>query len=229
LEGPTTTQTYIQYLFNTLLILPLLKRQSQAVGLPLLLQFYRIHIRSRGTDNTRIRYMGGIINYLGVAFFFVVVGIVYHSVGFLVHERESGISQLIDAAVSHIHRRRCQIARLLAHHIAFLLVYLPGPLICSLILAYLAFMRTSVTVIILFHILTLFSLSSFALLISSFFSKAQLSSVFSTIFCILLAILAQVIVKSASVFSVSIFALLFPPISYVFFVIYRHIGRDKIY
>lgn len=144
------------------------------------------------TTNTRIRYMGGIINYLGVAFFFGGVGIIYHSVGFLIHERESGISQLIDATIPHIHRRRCQIP--------FLLVYLPGSLRCSLILAYLVFVRTSVAAITLFHVLTLSSLSSFALFISSFFSNSQLSSVFGTIFCIFLAILAQVIVKSAAVF-----------------------------
>jgi hypothetical protein len=127
------------------------------------------------TTNTRIRYMGGIINYLRVAFFFSVVSIIYHSVKFLVHERESRMSQLIEATVPHIDRGRCQIARLLAHHIAFLLIYLPGSLICSLILAYLVLVRTSVAVIVIFHLLTLLSLSSFALFISSFFGKEQLT------------------------------------------------------
>jgi ATP-binding cassette subfamily A (ABC1) protein 3 len=62
---------------------------------PILSYPYTSLTAAEGTIDCRIWYMGGIINYLGVAFFFSVVKIIYHSVGDLFYARESGTGNLV--------------------------------------------------------------------------------------------------------------------------------------
>lgn len=163
-------------------------------------------------DDIRTRYMGGIINILGVAFSIGMVVVVYQLVGLIASERELGMTQLIEASMPNTRRWEPQAARLLANHLAFDLMFFPGWLIIALILSQGIFEKTSVALLIIYHILAGLAISSFSIFGASFFHKAQLSGISTTIIFLLLAVLAQVIGK-ASTGAVAILSLLFPPMN----------------
>lgn len=140
-------------------------------------------------DRIRISYMSGIINILGVAFFLGIVGVIYQLVGLIASERELGMTQIIEASMPNTRRWEPQLARLLANHIAFDTMFLPGWTVGALILKYGVFQKQSVGILILFNILAGLSLSSFSLFGGAFFHKAQLSGISTTISAILLAVL----------------------------------------
>ena len=169
-------------------------------------------------DQIRTRYMGGIIDILGVAFFIGIVGVIYQLVGLLASERELGMTQIIEASMPNVRRWEPQMIRLLASHIAFDLMFLPGWIAIGLILGFGVFAKTSMATLIIYNILTGLSLSSFSIFGAAFFHKAQLSGIVTTIVSLLLAVLAQVIGKS-STGAVAVLSLIFPPMNYTFFTI----------
>ncbi|EPS40521.1 hypothetical protein H072_5599 [Dactylellina haptotyla CBS 200.50] len=173
-------------------------------------------------DRIRIRYMGALIDVLAVAFAIAMVGVSYHLTGLLAAEREIGISQLINAMGGR------QWARLLSHHIAFSLIYLPGWVMISLAFAFAVFQQTNVGIILVFHILTGLAFSSLSLLGGSFFRKAQLSGITLVIGSLLLAIVAQVISKSATA-TTAILGILFTPMAYVYcMILMAHWERENL-
>ena len=164
------------------------------------------------SDDIRIRYMGGIIDILGVAFFIGMVCVIYQLVGLIASERELGMTQLIEASMPNVRRWEPQAVRLVANHIAFDLMFLPGWICIALILAYGVFAKTSTALLIIYHILSGLAISSFSIFGASFFHKAQLSGISTTIIALLLAVLAQVVAK-ASTGAIAILSLLFPPMN----------------
>jgi ATP-binding cassette subfamily A (ABC1) protein 3 len=171
-------------------------------------------------DRIRSIFMNGIIDYTAVAFFVGVVGVIYQLVGFVATERETGMAQLIDAMATNIRPWQPQVARLVSHHFAFDIIYLPGWVIMALVLANGLFTKTSTWLLILFHILAGLSLTSFSIFGAAFFRKSQLSGIATTIIAIVLAIGAQIVSKGgAHTGTVTVLGLLFPPMTYVFFFI----------
>jgi ATP-binding cassette subfamily A (ABC1) protein 3 len=77
-------------------------------------------------NQIRVRYMGGIIDILAVAFFIGIVGVIYQLVGLMASERELGMTQIIEASMPNKRRWEPQALRLLANHIAFDIMFLPG-------------------------------------------------------------------------------------------------------
>ena len=179
---------------------------------------YTSETQEQRNDRIRVSYMGGIIDILGVAFFLDVVGVIYQLVGLIASERELGMTQIIEASMPNNRRWEPQLARLIANHLAFDMMFLPGWIIGSLILRWGVFAKTSAGVLILFNLLAGLSLSSFSLFGGAFFHKAQLSGISTTIVSILLAVLAQVVSK-ANTGAVAILSLLFPPMNYTFFTV----------
>jgi len=108
--------------------------------------------------------------------------------------------------------------RLIATHVAFDIMFLPGWIAIGIILRYGVFAKSSLAILLVFNILTGLSLSSFSIFGAAFFHKAQLSGIVTTIVSLLLAVLAQVLVNSTSG-AVAILSLLFPPMNYTFFTI----------
>ncbi|KAI9802311.1 MAG: hypothetical protein M1833_001817 [Piccolia ochrophora] len=170
-------------------------------------------------DRLRTQFMGSIINVFGPAFFVAMVGIVYQMIGMIASEREMGMSQLIDAMMPNLRRWQPQAARLLSHHLAFDIIYGPAWIVMSFILARGVYGRTSIAILLVFNLLSGLSLSSFSLFGASFFKKAQLSGISNTIVLSLMAIIAQIVSGSNSV-AIFILGLLFPPMNYVFFIIF---------
>lgn len=170
-------------------------------------------------DDIRVRYMGGIIDILGVAFFIGIVGVIYQLMGLMASERELGMTQIIDASMPNKRRWEPQVVRLIANHAAFDIMFAPGWIGIALILAYGVFAKTSLGILIIFNLLAGLSLSSFSIFGAAFFHKAQLSGISTTIISLLLAVLSQAINKQLSTGAVAILSVLFPPMNYNFFTI----------
>ncbi|KAI1768569.1 P-loop containing nucleoside triphosphate hydrolase protein [Hypoxylon sp. FL1150] len=166
----------------------------------------------------RIRrlYQSSLTNFLAVSFFIVVIGVCYHMTGHMATEREIGMSQLLDAMMPTKYRWQAQVARLLSYHIAFSVVYLPGWVIGSIIIARGVWANTSVALVVIYFILAGLALASLSILGAAFFNRSQLSGVVTTIAYILLAILAQTL-TSPSTATVTTLSLLFTPCNFVWF------------
>ena len=174
--------------------------------------------QAQRNQQIRTRYMGGIIDILAVAFFIGMCGVTYQMTGLIASEREGGMAQLLDCMMAHRARWQPQVARIVASHLAFDIIYGPAWIVMAIILKVGVFTQTSAATLILFHILAGLSLSSQSVLSGSFFHKAQLSGIISVIVSLLLAVLAQVIHK-AGTGAVAILSLLFPSMNYTFFIL----------
>ncbi|KAH6843130.1 hypothetical protein B0I37DRAFT_212872 [Chaetomium sp. MPI-CAGE-AT-0009] len=168
-------------------------------------------------DRVRVVYHGMIMNFLGVVFIVTIIGVAYHMAGFIATERESGMSTLIEAMMATKSRWQPQAARIIAYHISFSLLYLPGWVVSALILWSGVFVHTSAAVIFFYFILSGLALGSMAILGAAFFKKAQLSGVLITILFILLAIIAQTVSwpQTPTVIALS---LLFTPCNFTYFI-----------
>lgn len=180
---------------------------------------YTSMTKEQRLQQIRTRYMGGIIDILAVAFFIGVVGVTYQLTGLIAAEREQGMAQLLDCMMPNSKRWQPQMARIVANHAAFDLLYGPGWIIMAIILSVGVFSKTSTAIVIIFNILSGLAMSSLSIFGASFFKKAQLSGITSVITSLLLAIIAQVAGKAGTA-SVAILSLLFPPMNYVYFVIF---------
>jgi ABC-type multidrug transport system ATPase subunit len=167
----------------------------------------------------RTRYMGGIIDILAVAFFIEMVGVTYQLTGVIASERENGMAQLLDCMMPNRKRWQPQMARIIANHLAFDVLYGPGWVVMAIILSVGVFSNTSAAIVIILNILSGLAMSSLAILVGAFFKKAQLSGITSVIASLLLAVIAQVASKAGTA-SVAILSLLFPPMNYVYFTIF---------
>ncbi|KZF20389.1 P-loop containing nucleoside triphosphate hydrolase protein [Xylona heveae TC161] len=181
---------------------------------------YTSQTQEQRKQQLRIGYMGSVSSFMAIGFVIGMIGVVYHQVGFMASERESGMSQLIDAMMPNPRRWQPQAARLAAQHLAFDIVYFPGWLVMACVLAYGLFPETNAAIVVIYHLLYGFALLSFSIFSASFFKRAQLSGISATIIFLVLAIVAQVSVsKSHSAGTIAILGLLFPPMNYVFFII----------
>ena len=167
----------------------------------------------------RVNYQGAIINILGIAFLIGMVGVTYHLTGFIASERELGMSQLIEAMMPNIRRWEPQVARILSYHLAFDIIYAPGWILMGVVLGVGVFQKTSMAIIVIYHLLSGLSLASFSIFGASFFKKAQLSGITLALSTLLLGVVAQVTGVQNSA-TVGILSFLFVPCNYVFFVIF---------
>ncbi|KAJ2972388.1 hypothetical protein NUW58_g9195 [Xylaria curta] len=136
--------------------------------------------------------------------------------GHMATEREIGMSQLLDAMMPTKYLWQAQAARLLSHHLSFSMVYLPGWVIGSIIVARGVWAHTNVAVVLIYFILGGLAFTSLSILGAAFFKKAQLSGVVTTIIYILLAILAQTL-TSPNTATVAVLSLLFAPCNFVWY------------
>ena len=169
-------------------------------------------------EDLRISFMTNIINFFAVAFIVSMLGVIYQLVGVAASERELGMSSLIEAMMPNSRRWQPQAVRLAAYHLAFDVVYAPGWIAVGVILGGALFKRSNVAITIIFHLLAGLSFVSWSIFGASFFKKAQLSGIATSTATALLAILAQVL-SNRSTGTVAVLGLLFPPMTYVFFLV----------
>ncbi|UKZ76434.1 hypothetical protein TrVFT333_004138 [Trichoderma virens FT-333] len=158
-----------------------------------------------------------IVNFMGVAFIASVIWITYHLTGHIATERETGMSQLLDAMMPVSKPWMSLAARIISHHLSFSLVYLPAWIIGSAIVRYGVFAYTSLGIVLLFHVTAGLALASMSILFASFFKKAQLSGITAILAILLLAILAQSLTQPKTG-PVVVLSLLFSPCAYVYFI-----------
>jgi ATP-binding cassette, subfamily A (ABC1), member 3 len=201
-----------------------ISRSHGGPGLPKnVLQYPYTYQTQAEVDEENLKEWAGLCEgFLGFAFFIALCGIVYHMTGFIVRQRDQGMLQLIDAMMPNYRRWECVAARGYATVFAFNIVYLPGWIAVGGILN-LAFPHTNVGLLILLCILCGLALSSFSLLASSLFKRAQLAAISSIVLALVLAIVAQfaespflVTANYAGVFATG---LLFPPSAFVYVII----------
>ncbi|KAI1337066.1 hypothetical protein F5Y15DRAFT_170215 [Xylariaceae sp. FL0016] len=161
-------------------------------------------------------YQSSLTNFLAVSFILVVIGVCYHMTGHMATEREIGMAQLLDAMMPTKYLWQAQVARLLSYHIAFTMVYIPGWVIGSLIVARGVWANTSVAIVLIYFVLAGLALTSLSILGAAFFKRSQLSGVVSTIAYLLLGILAQTL-TSPNTPTVAVLSLLFTPCNFVWF------------
>ncbi|KAG5820492.1 hypothetical protein H9Q74_000504 [Fusarium xylarioides] len=165
----------------------------------------------------RTRFQKVIRDWMGVAFLGTVVWITYHLTGFIATEREIGMSTLIDAMMPVRKPWLAMVARIIAHHLSFSLIYLPAWIIGSIIVRGGVFARTSVGIVLVFHVLTGLAFSSISMLFASFFRKAQLSGITAILVVALLGILSQTLSSPGTV-PVAVLSIFFTPCAFVFFI-----------
>ncbi|KAF5021446.1 hypothetical protein F66182_6510 [Fusarium sp. NRRL 66182] len=156
-------------------------------------------------------------SWMGVAFLGTVIWVTYHLTGFVATERESGMSTLIDSMMPVRKPWLAMAARIIAHHLSFSLIYLPGWVIGSLIVRGGVFAKTNIGIVLIFHVLVGLGLSSMSMLFASFFRKAQLSGISAVLVIALVGILSQTLTSPGTV-PVAILSILFTPSTFVFFI-----------
>lgn len=156
--------------------------------------------------------MSAITGYISAALFLGMVGIIYQLSGFMATERERGLSTLVEAMGGS------KASRLLSYHLAYSMIYLPSWIVMAFILYGGVFHRTSVAILLIYHILFGLNIAGWGIFLGSVFKRAQLSGISTTIVSIGLAIIAQVL-NNSNAAAFAILGLLFPPCNYVFFFI----------
>lgn len=174
--------------------------------------------KERQAENRRM-YQSSFIKYLSVSFIIALIGVCYHMPGFVATERENGLSQLIDAMMPVKAGWHAQLARLISHHNAFSVTYLPGWIVASVICQVTIWKNTSIGILIVEFILSGLAMTSMSLLGACFFKKAQLSGIITAVVWLVLGIVAQVL-QNPSPAAVAVLSLLFTPCNFVFFIIY---------
>jgi ATP-binding cassette subfamily A (ABC1) protein 3 len=139
-----------------------------------------------------------------------MIGVVYHLCGFMAAERERGLSSLIEAMGGS------KASRMASYQLAFSMIYFIGWVVTSLTIWGGIFKKTSIAIIIIWHITSGYSLTAWSLLLGSVFKKAQLSGISVAVLSLGLGVIAQVS-KDAGTGVFAILSLLFPPMNYVFF------------
>ncbi|KAM3511763.1 hypothetical protein MY11210_004583 [Beauveria gryllotalpidicola] len=167
----------------------------------------------------RRAYQKTFINFLSVAFIMALIGVCYHMPGFIATEREIGMSQLIDAMMPVQAKWHCQLARLLSHHNAFIITYLPGWIVAAVVNRILIWTNVSYGIVIPFFVLAGVAMTSMSLLGACFFKKAQLSGIITALVWLVLGIVAQAIPRPATG-TVAVLSLLFTPCNFVYFITY---------
>jgi ATP-binding cassette subfamily A (ABC1) protein 3 len=209
-------------------LLPLQRAVDEAIvnlngtttALPTVQEYpYTSLTQEQRNTSIRVNYQGAIINILAIAFLIGMVGVSYHMTGFIASERELGMSQLIEAMMPNLQRWKPQFARIISYHVAFDLMYLPGWIIIGIVFGVGIFAETSMAIVIIYHVLTGFALTSLSILAASFFKKAQLSGITAAIAVLLLGVISQVVGITTNG-TVIILSLLFTPCNYVFSLIF---------
>ena len=167
----------------------------------------------------RIRkiYHQALVSFMAVAFITSVLWITYHMTGFIATERESGMSQLLDAMMPVSKPWKAQAARIIAHHLSFSTIYAPAWIIGSIIMRQGVFPLSSVGIMLIHHLLTGLALASMSILYASMFKKAQLSGITAVLATLLIGILSQSLTRPHTP-PVVVLSLLFTPSSYVYFI-----------
>lgn len=153
----------------------------------------------------------------GPIFAFALVELIYHMTSFIAHERELGMSGLIDTMISGGSNIRGRVVRQTSTWLAFFIVYFPSWLVVGIVISVLCFPETSRGLPAGFTILSGLSMASYALFGASFFKKAQLSGSVMTVIAIVGAILPIVLFEQKKS-TCAVLSVIFPTANFTYYV-----------
>lgn len=170
-------------------------------------------VDSMSGDSEDILYK--VIYFFGAPVFTLVfIGVVYHLSLFVATERDVGMTELLAA-------QTCSITpRLFSVIVSFIGLYLPGWLICSILMTQFLFQHTSDALFLLLNLLAGISFTIYALFVSSFFQRAQMAGLYTSVLTIILAFFPTAFAFSddTSVIALAALSVLFPPFAYALMV-----------
>jgi ATP-binding cassette subfamily A (ABC1) protein 3 len=158
-----------------------------------------------------------------VAPFFILIhiGVAYHLGVFVAKERETSMSQLMNAQMV------TDAPRVISNVLSFLALYFPGMLVSSVLLTQLLFTKTSDILFLFLTLLAGISIIVSSHFLASFFSKSQLAGLYISTFIFALALVSlaatllssspysEIVTSSLAVpttnIQVLVLSLLFPP------------------
>ena len=179
---------------------------------------FTVETEEKRQKDTHQNYIESGISYFGVVFFLGMVGVAYQSTGSIAYERESGLSQLIEAMMPNTNRIVPAMIRLFSSHLAFSIIYFPSWLAIGLIIGKRILTHTPLGIIVLYHIMAGLALCSISLFGAACFKKAQLSGICIAVIAVILAVIPQVLSpRDQTSATVNALGLIFPSSNYVYF------------
>ncbi|KAF1844873.1 P-loop containing nucleoside triphosphate hydrolase protein [Cucurbitaria berberidis CBS 394.84] len=161
-------------------------------------------------------YLSLAIEAFGPVFAFTLISIVYHITSFVAHERELGMSGLIDTMISGGSSIRGRLVRQIATYISFAMVYFPSWLAVGIVISVVVFPVHSGSLPVGFLILSGMSFTSFSLFGASFFKKAQLSGSIMVVITVVGAIL-PVVLSTQTKATRAVISIIFPSANLTYF------------
>ncbi|KAF7883671.1 uncharacterized protein EAF02_005591 [Botrytis sinoallii] len=148
--------------------------------------------------------------FVAPAFLLALIGVVYHASLFVASERELGITELLDAQTC------TKTPRIFSTIASFVAIYSPGWFVCSILMTQLLFTRCSDVLLLFLTLIAGTSLTVWSLFLSSFFRKAQLAGLYTSILTFTLAFgtVAFAFGDNPPHTTISILSVLFPPFAY---------------
>jgi len=158
-------------------------------------------------------------NFAAVIWYLGFLGVVYQLVGLMAKERETEISDLIECMMPNARRWEPQLARLVAHQIAFTILQ-AIPWIAMAVIAKIGlFTHTNAAILIIGFLLAGIAVISFSILGAAFFKRAQLSGITIMVLAIVLGIITQICSHKMSTATIGVISFLFTPMAFVNFII----------
>jgi ATP-binding cassette subfamily A (ABC1) protein 3 len=163
-----------------------------------------------GSGQENVFWLSLVSVFVAPVFILILIGAVYHLATFVATERETSIAELMAAQKVSI------TPRMLSTFLSFFAVYFPGFLISSILLTQLLFTRTSDILFLFLILLAGASLITSAHFLASFFGKAQLAGLYTSVltFALALVILAATLTSVNPTAQVLALSLIFPPITW---------------
>jgi ATP-binding cassette subfamily A (ABC1) protein 3 len=182
----------------------------------LTLQAFTSETQQEWKNGITVSIQKGVYGYISIVWYIGFVGVMYQLVGLMAKEREFGMSDLVESMMPNVRRWEPQLARLIAHHIAFTITYAPSWIIMAVFFKVGLFPHGSIGILIIFFILAGLALVSCSIFGAAFFRKAQLSGISTVVLILILGIIAQIEVKKMDAATVAILSLFFTPMTFVF-------------
>ncbi|KAK5624427.1 hypothetical protein RRF57_000143 [Xylaria bambusicola] len=167
-------------------------------------------------DFSRMDFQAIALYTLSFVFFFTMVPVAHHVAGAVTYDRDSGMSQLVDAMGGG----GAIWARVLSYVITFDILYLPLWIILGAVFWHLLLPGQNAGIVIFWQIFTGWSVTSASVFGAAFFKHHAFGSLFVTLIPILLAVVAAYTENTKyppPLAQVAALSLLFPSMNYVYF------------
>ncbi|KAM7205792.1 putative ABC transporter [Naviculisporaceae sp. PSN 640] len=172
---------------------------------------YTMTTQQEVDNSARISYGQMVITIYVIVFFLSLLPPIYHVVGVITRERDSGVAHLIDAMGGS------PVARVLSHIVSFSIIYLPVWITMGCLYWALLLRESNAAIPIFWQIFTGLAMLTASIFAASFFSRRHISSIFTCIAFTCLAGGAAILInRKVGTGTVIALSLFFPSMNYIF-------------